>query len=171
QIIDCLTSTAVKHDGMVGHGMVNAGEAVKKALNTKPVEQPTVDKNLALGKSITASSIENDSLTPNFAVDGDMGTRWSSDWSYGNQWVIVDLGKTYDLTSAVLNWEAAYGTSYEFYVSDDGQNWRYAKYQQNNTVGEVTTNLDAKGRYVKINFYAKATQYGYSLYELAIMGH
>nr|MCR5835077.1 S8 family serine peptidase [Lachnospiraceae bacterium] len=47
QIIDCLTSTAVKHDGMVGHGMVNAGEAVKKALNTKPVEQPTVDKNLA----------------------------------------------------------------------------------------------------------------------------
>jgi len=58
-----------------------------------PTNTPTASTNLALNKPATSSSNENTSLTPNRAIDGNTGTRWSSAFS-DPQWIQVDLGAT-----------------------------------------------------------------------------
>ncbi|RKY24826.1 MAG: hypothetical protein DRP62_02845, partial [Planctomycetota bacterium] len=47
---------------------------------------------------ITASSSENESLIPENAIDMDMETRWSSEFS-DSQWLEIDLRKTYEISA------------------------------------------------------------------------
>ncbi len=56
------------------------------------------------------------------AVDGNLGTRWSSAWS-DPQWLEVDLGATHTVTKVVLDWERAYATAFQIQVSDNGTTW------------------------------------------------
>ena len=55
-------------------------------------------ENLALKKSVKASSRENTRFLPEFAVDGKTRTRWSSQQRNDPQWLMVDLG-------AVKSWK------------------------------------------------------------------
>ncbi len=52
---------------------------------------PVPGGNLALNKSVTVSSTENDGTPGSAAVDGNTGTRWSSAFS-DPLWIYVDLG-------------------------------------------------------------------------------
>lgn len=82
--------------------------------------------DLAQGRAATASSYYP-GFPPAFAVDGDPTTRWavsSAERSRTDSWVAVDLGAEQTISEVRLLWEAAYGTSYDIQVSDDGQNWR-----------------------------------------------
>src|SRR5687768_14590014 len=78
--------------------------------------------NLALNKAVTCSSAESSTYPCTAAVDGNASTRWSSTFS-NPQWIQVDLGATYNLTQVVLNWEAAYGSSYQIQVSANASTW------------------------------------------------
>ncbi|HEC62547.1 MAG TPA: hypothetical protein ENI27_09905, partial [bacterium] len=80
--------------------------------------------NLAQGKPVTASSSSNlgEQYRAENAVDGNMGTRWSSDFS-DPQWIAVDLGAEVTIDTVMLHWEAAYGKSYAIEVSSDGGKW------------------------------------------------
>src|SRR5438045_7068266 len=73
--------------------------------------------NLALNRPAFASSVYS-TLAPSFAVDGQANTRWSSNFN-DNEWWYVDLGATYTLSKVVINWEAAYATTYDLQVSQD----------------------------------------------------
>lgn len=124
--------------------------------------------NIALGKTATASGYENDDMTPAKALDGDTGTRWSSDFA-DNAWIIVDLEKTYSIGKVVLNWEAAYGTSYDIQVSTDGTNWTTVKSLTNQDGGEDVIKFNAvDARYVKMQGVTRALEYGYSLWEMEV---
>jgi len=71
--------------------------------------------NAALGKPVTASSVEVGSpFVATSAVDGDNGTRWSS-VPGDPQWLRVALGTTQNVCGATLNWETAYATAYEIH--------------------------------------------------------
>src|SRR5712691_9878050 len=52
--------------------------------------------NVALNKPVTCSSIESGAFPCTAAVDGNLGTRWSSAFS-DPQWIQVDLGQTYSI--------------------------------------------------------------------------
>jgi hypothetical protein len=65
-------------------------------------------RNLALNRPTLASSTEAASFSPNLAVDGNGGTRWSSAFS-DPQWIRVDLGATTSINRIVLRWETAFG--------------------------------------------------------------
>ena len=65
---------------------------------------------LSQGRSATASSQESASFPAANAVDGNLGTRWSSQFS-DPQWLEVDLGATHTISQVVLNWETAYATA------------------------------------------------------------
>jgi len=72
--------------------------------------------NLALNRPVVTSSNESLALRPSNAADGNAATRWSSAFT-DTQWVQVDLGDTYSISRVVLNWDTAYGKSYEIQVS------------------------------------------------------
>ncbi|GHO42416.1 discoidin domain-containing protein [Ktedonospora formicarum] len=124
---------------------------------------------LSQGKPATASSSESAAVGATLAVDGNLGTRWSSAFS-DPQWLQVDLGSTATVTQVILNWEAAYGTSYQIQVSTDGTNWSNIYSTTTGAGGTETLNVSGTGRYVRFYGTKRATQYGYSLWELQVYG-
>jgi hypothetical protein len=126
--------------------------------------------NLALNRPATASSNETAGLTPNLAVDGNAGTRWSSAWG-DPQWIRIDLGANYAISRVVLRWEAAYARGYQVQLSADGTNWT-SIYTTGTGDGGVDDlgGLSGSGRYLRIYGTARATQWGYSLWEIEAYG-
>ncbi|MHA6765323.1 discoidin domain-containing protein [Streptacidiphilus sp. PAMC 29251] len=121
--------------------------------------------NVALNKTATASSQENVGTPAADAVDGNAGTRWSSAFS-DPQWLQVDLGSVQSICKVVLNWETAYATAFQIQTSNDGTNWTSIYSTTTGTGGTQTLNVSGSGRYLRMNGTARATQYGYSLWEL-----
>jgi beta-glucanase (GH16 family) len=125
--------------------------------------------NIAQGKPTTASSSENATLGAGNATDGNTGTRWSSAFS-DPQWLQVDLGQSYNLTGATLNWEAAYAKAYQIQASNDGTNWTTLASTTTGDGGTDTLTLNGSGRYVRVYGTQRATAYGYSLFEFQLAG-
>jgi acyl-homoserine lactone acylase PvdQ len=132
--------------------------------------------NLAQGKAASASSQECSSFLwwtwcnypPSQAVDGDMSTRWSSDWD-DNESITVDLGAVQPVGRVVLNWEAAYGKAYDVDVSTDGQNWTTVYSTTTGTGGQDNDRFTVtNARYVRMQGVTRGTGWGYSLYEFQI---
>ncbi|MFJ7217444.1 discoidin domain-containing protein [Amycolatopsis sp. NPDC098790] len=123
--------------------------------------------NAALARPATASSTENAGTPASAAIDGDAGTRWSSA-AADPQWLQVDLGATTALCDVVLTWEAAYATAFQIQTSADGTTWTTAYSTTTGTGGTQTIPVTGSGRYVRLLGTARATGYGYSLWEFAV---
>src|SRR5512146_2250623 len=124
---------------------------------------------ISQGKPVTASSTENAGFPAVNAVDGNTGTRWASAFS-DPQWIQIDLGATASIDRVVLNWEAAYGRSYQIQTSANGTTWTTI---YSTTTGDGVTDdlaITGSGRYVRMNGTVRATQYGYSLWEFQVYG-
>ncbi|HEX4788272.1 MAG TPA: discoidin domain-containing protein [Actinospica sp.] len=121
----------------------------------------------ALNRPTTASSVENNTFTAAAATDGNTGTRWSSAFS-DPQWLQVDLGSTQSICQVSLNWEAAYATAFQIQTSNDASTWTSIYTTTTGTGGTQTLNVTGSGRYIRVNGTARATQYGYSLWEFDV---
>ncbi|MFI5845149.1 discoidin domain-containing protein [Catenuloplanes sp. NPDC051500] len=124
---------------------------------------------LSRGKPVLASSAEGEGSPASAAVDGDAGTRWSSTFS-DPQWLRVDLGATATLDRVVLTWEAAYASAFQIQTSADGNAWTTAWTTTTGTGGVQTITINGSGRYVRMLGTARATGYGYSLWEFEVYG-
>jgi beta-glucanase (GH16 family) len=130
---------------------------------------PTGGTNLAQGRPTTASSTENGSFVAANATDGNTGTRWSSAFS-DPQWVQVDLGATHSINRVSLNWETAYGRAYQIQTSPDARTWTTIYSTTSGTGGVQNLTVSGSGRYVRVYGTQRATQWGYSLWELGVYG-
>ncbi|WP_406367804.1 discoidin domain-containing protein [Streptomyces sp. NBC_01546] len=124
---------------------------------------------LSQGKPVTASSLEGAGTPAGAAVDGDNGTRWSSQFA-DPQWIQVDLGAPAQLSQVVLRWEAAYAKAYRVELSTDGSNWSTAYTTTASTGGVQTHDITGTARYVRVYGTQRATGYGYSLWEFQVYG-
>ncbi len=124
----------------------------------------TLGANLARNASTTASSVEKD-FNANLAIDGNSGTRWSSQFN-DNEAITVDLGAVFLINRVILNWETAYGEVYNIQVSTDNATWTTIYQETNSNGGIDSLAMSGTGRYVRM----RATPYGYSLYEFEIYG-
>jgi hypothetical protein len=124
--------------------------------------------NAALNQPTTASSLENASFTAAAATDGNPGTRWSSAFA-DPQWLEVDLGSAKTVCAVTLTWEAAYATAFQVQVSADNATWTPIFSTTTGTGGvQNLTGLTGTGRYIRVYGTARATQYGYSLWEFSV---
>lgn len=129
---------------------------------------PSPASNLALGKTAVASS-DQGGFEPSKAFDDNNTSRWGSTYN-DNQWLYVDLGRTTNITQVNLIWEIAYGKTFHIDVSPDANTWTTITTVTNNTshVNEIA--LTATGRYVRMYGVTRATGYGFSLYEMQVLG-
>jgi hypothetical protein len=127
------------------------------------------DTLLSQGKPATASSTEGGPWTAAAAVDGNTGTRWSSQFS-DPQWLQVDLGASATISQVVLRWEAAYGRSFQIQASANASTWTTIFSTTSGTGGTQTLNVTGSGRYVRMYGTARGTGYGYSLWEFQVFG-
>jgi len=143
-----------------------------------PAASPALAQNLALGKAALASSAVQAASN---AFDGNSGTRWESA-SSDAQYLIVDLGSVQSIDRIRLSWETALGKNFTLDIStvtaapSDASwtnvvsgTWTTAVTVVNNTsTTNDYPNLGKSGRYVRMNGTARATGYGYSLFEFAL---
>jgi hypothetical protein len=131
------------------------------------------DTLLSQGRTVTTSSVENPDYYPaDRAVDGNTGSRWSSRRTDA-QWLQVDLGSTSTISKVELIWEAAYAKGFQIQTSTDAKTWT-SVYSTTNGKGG-TQDIDVSGtggsaRYVRMNGTARATGWGYSLWEFQVYG-
>jgi hypothetical protein len=125
--------------------------------------------NLALGRTATASSQESGAFPAPNAIDGNTGTRWSSAFS-DPQWLQVDLSGTHSICAVTLNWETAYAKAFQIQVSNDASTWTTLYSTTTGTGGVQALTITGSGRYLRMYGTARATQWGYSLWELQIHG-
>jgi hypothetical protein len=126
--------------------------------------------NAALNRPATASSTENGGTAAGNAVDGNAGTRWSSQFS-DPQWLQVDLGSSQRVCRVTLSWEGAYGKAFQVQVSDnaaDSGSWRTLYSTTTGTGGTQALDVTGSGRYVRVLGTQRGTGYGYSLWELNV---
>jgi len=129
---------------------------------------PTV--KLSLNRAAYASSVEG-SLVADYAVDGNLGTRWSSSWGNNNEWIYIDLGANANIERVVLNWENSYATAYEIQVSDDEYSWQTIHTVTTGDGGIDDLTVTGEGRYVRMLGVTRAmSAYGYSLFEFSVYG-
>lgn len=136
-------------------------------------QQSPAPSLLSRGRPATASSVEDNQswYQPSRAVDGDLNSRWASAYGDQQQWIVVDLGSSRQLSEVQLRWEVAYARRYEVQLSADRNNW--------NTVATVSTgnggidehDISGTARYVRILCQQRGTEWGYSLWELNIYGN
>jgi hypothetical protein len=123
-------------------------------------------QNLALSGTAIGS---NENQPASNAIDGNTGTRWETDFS-DPHWITVDLGMSYEIGQVVLNWEGAFGSSYEIQISDDATFATYTTIFSTTTgdggIDDLTVN--GTGRYVRMYGSVRGTPYGYSLWEFEI---
>jgi type 1 glutamine amidotransferase len=126
---------------------------------------------LSRGRPATASSVENASYGAGNAVDGNTGSRWSSQFA-DPQWLSVDLGQNRQVSRVRLQWEAAYGRAYRIEVSTNGSSWSTVNTQSASDGGVDDISFTATtARYVRVYGTARATAWGYSLFEFDVYGN
>lgn len=126
--------------------------------------------NMAYKKTAKASSTSMDAGDADAIVDGSDGSRWASDYS-DDQWIYVDFGEPKDIATIILKWENAHAGSYKLQVSDDAENWKDIYINKNSKGGNEEIKIKPQvARYVKMHGLKRATDWGYSLYEMEIYG-
>ncbi|MBQ8055737.1 MAG: discoidin domain-containing protein, partial [Paludibacteraceae bacterium] len=135
--------------------------------NTQPVEG-----NLALNKSITSSTALTDMSSINNANDGKENTRWETKHEDVPSTVTIDLEQVYSLQEIAISWETACASDYTVEVSKDGNVWtNVANFSGLSGAHKDEITLNNAGRYVRINCQKRATQYGYSIWEVEVYGN
>jgi beta-glucosidase len=133
---------------------------------------PRPPANLALRKPATASSVEVYNGVPLAAAnafDGSLATRWSS--QFGDpQTLTVDLQQVYHLTRVIIQWEYAFGKEYVVSVGKDTSSLAPVYYTTTGDGGVDTVALGVDGQFVRMTGIHRGTQYGYSIYEMAVQG-
>jgi beta-galactosidase len=160
------TFTDVLANHTVAVNFVPAAAAVNMALNMATHQSGD--------ETVGATGDATDGLSSNLAVDGNLNTRWSSDWD-DNAWMTIDLGAPKTFNQLVLYWQNAYGKSYLIQTSNtnNGTDWQTVYTQAASQGGMETDTLTtpATARYVRMQGVQRATQYGYSLFERADLQH
>ncbi|WP_084614186.1 beta-N-acetylglucosaminidase domain-containing protein [Nakamurella lactea] len=173
---DQLTLPATVSSSTVGEYPVTAGftphsGAPVSAAAVLRVHPKVSDTNIALaanGGVATASSTEDDlpQFTPDHAIDGNNGTRWSSNHADG-EWLQVKFAAPARLGKVVLRWESAFGKDFTLQTSADGVQWTTAATVSGGLGGVQTLWIEAGDvSYLRMQGVARGTAYGYSLYEL-----
>lgn len=108
--------------------------------------------NLALGKTVTASSTYDQDFRAEFALDDNNGTLWKAKNNIGPSWLKIDLGKPTSVKSIQTQFEyATWYYQYRIEYSLDGKNWKtYADRSRNTQHGSPMMDFgNVKARYLR----------------------
>ncbi len=153
-------------------------EELTVKLETAPAQTNSTAKikHAAVGAKVSATSTHKEwpgEGAVEALVDGNMGTRWSSDYS-APQCVTIDLGKAYGVKTIRLHWEHAFAARYTVSTSMDGKKWAmlYAVVKPSKVKQPEVDTLHITGvrtRHIELDLEKRVDpEWGFSLYEVEI---
>jgi hypothetical protein len=137
-----------------------------------PTLETACGQSVKVVASKAAASSTQFSYTPAAAaIDQDYGTRWSSNFN-DNEWLALDLGSSVRVDGLRIIWEHAFASQYAIQVGPSMSGpWTTVVSATANAFGAQTVpNVNATTQYLRLLGIKRATQYGYSLYELEVYG-
>jgi hexosaminidase len=165
-----------------GRGKGFVGEIKFLKIYNRALDKNAIDKlvklklsvNIARNARVKVSQSDTaHNLTPEKMLDGNTyarSSRWSSGKTKTPASVILDLGKPRTINEIRLYWESAYPKNYSVEISADGKNFRAISTTRGKP-GLATVKIPpANARFIRVNMENPATQWGYSLYEIEILG-
>lgn len=116
----------------------------------------------------TASSGAGD-FAPRFAIDGDLTTRWSSEFR-DDEWLQVEFERPTTLTGMRILWETAFAEQYDIAVSDDGREWRTI-YSVTDGDGQTDILLfePVETKFIRVVCRQRGTGWGNSIWNIEFM--
>ena len=160
---------------------VKAAPAAEKPEETKAEEPAIAATNkvdhAAVGAKVTASSSNKEfegEGGPDALVDGDLSTRWASEYSAPQQ-ITIELEKPTTIDKIKMHWETAFATKYHIMVSDDGEGWTPAHFffrmGEKKDVRIDTCNMkNVSAKYILIELNERVNpEWGFSLYEIEVI--
>ena len=124
---------------------------------------------LILAATFTSSTGQGD-FKPEFAMDGRMDTRWSSNFS-DNEWLLIEFEEIKTIVGINIHWETAYGRDYNIELLDENNRWHLQSQIISSDGG-----IDAiyfgpqKCRAIKLVGFKRGTGWGYSIWEIDLLG-
>lgn len=108
----------------IGKGIKGTIDNIRVIPQSVKLNQLLANYNIALGAKTTVSGLEvNDGrFTSELAVDGNEDTRLSFARDKDEQWLLVDLGDTFDISRLEISF-FEHVSAYEVYVSEDGESF------------------------------------------------
>jgi hypothetical protein len=124
-----------------------------------------------LTPALAQATSQQFSYTPgSAAVDGVYSTRWSSAFS-DDQALALDLGAVARIDSVRVTWETAFAAKYAIETSASlGGPWTQVARNDAGHGGVETLAVGVSSRFVRLHGVQRATQYGYSIWELDVLG-
>jgi hypothetical protein len=121
--------------------------------------------------SASASSTQFSYTPASAAIDDVFSTRWSSNFT-DNEWLAQDLGTTARVDAVRINWEHAFAKSYAIQTGTSlGGPWTTAATVSNGQFGpQIVDNLNVTTRFLRLLGIKRATQNGYSAWEVEVYG-
>jgi hypothetical protein len=117
-----------------------------------------------------ASSTQFGYTPASAAVDGVYSTRWSSNFT-DDEWLAIDLGGVARIDDVRITWEHAYARRYAIQTGDSLMGpWTTATTVNDGQFGTTLVDVGASARYLRMLGIQRATQYGYSIWELDVYG-
>ena len=133
---------------------------------------------ISRGKEAWASTEGGANRKASCGVDGLTTTRWESA-SSDPQWWAVDLGKEYYVPCVAIDWETAASKEYKIQLSNDRNFATYTDIGHRvdmpaasggHRIDSTRTDLNTKGRYLRIYSISRNTGYGHSFYDCRVYG-
>lgn len=116
----------------------------------------------------SASSAQED-YAAQLAIDGNMQTRWSSNFE-DKQWWRADLEVPQKICGLILKWEAAFTEIYNIEIQDTSGNWKKVYETED---GDGNTDIiyfePIEAKALKINCIQRGTGWGNSLWEVVFL--
>jgi hypothetical protein len=116
----------------------------------------------------TASSGDGD-YRADFAIDGNMQTRWSSNFE-DNQWWQADFETPQKICGVIFKWETAFTEKYNIEVQDTAGKWKKVYETED---GDGNTDIiyfePVEAKALKINCVQRGTGWGNSLWEVTFL--
>ena len=128
-----------------------------------------VTRNGATVSGVTATASNGNA---NNAIDYNGGTRWEASAS-DPQWLCVDLGSVKTIKEIDAWWETASARDFKVQVSSDGTNYKTVGIVNGAASGAnrrdtIVLADTVSGRYVRIYDTARTTNWGHSIFEMAV---
>lgn len=135
--------------------------------------------NYALLKPVDSSGAEIPSVSADKAVDGNISSRWSSDYFLpdpDHAWLSVDLEAPTEFNQITIRWGDAFAQKYQLLISEDNVVWHNVLAEGTELTGENGTSVvefpNVTARYVKFQGLQRTpingNLFGYVIHELGV---
>ncbi len=146
---------------------------VSQMIQIEPIQDVCSNEcnNVGTKGEAASSSNEANHLSPDKAIDGNLSTRWSSQYS-DDQFLEVDLRAKRQICGIHIHWEVALGRDYLILASDDKVSYdTIATIVDNTSFIDTIASLDAQARYIKMQGLRRGSPYGYSIWEFEVFSN